>query len=84
MGFIELSFSPYRGNLSEEIGEILLEDHEMVVNYIKNRGLIFIIAYILVMSLSVLKVMFYSIDHFKKTKRPHREILRSGLKTNIL
>lgn len=70
MGFIELSFSPYRGNLSEEIGEILLEEHEMVVNYIKNRGLIFLIAYIMVMGISLLKVVLHIFDHFGKPKRP--------------
>ena len=72
MSYITSTLSPYRGNLSEEIGEILMEDHEMVLRQIKSRGLIFVIAYVVIMGISILKVLFHIIDHFKKPKRPSK------------
>ena len=70
MTYIRYTFSPYRGDLAKEIGLILCEDHELVVKKIESRGLLFVIAYILVMSLSVLKVICHIFDHLKKPERP--------------
>jgi cbb3-type cytochrome oxidase subunit 3 len=70
MSYIDIIFSPYRGNLSEEIGEILSEDHEMVLRQIESRGLLFLIGYIMVMFLSLIKVFYHIYDHFKKPERP--------------
>lgn len=70
MSYIDIMFSPYRGNLAEEIGEILAEDHKMAVDGINSRGLIFLIAYIMIMFLSILKVFYHIFDHFRKPKRP--------------
>lgn len=73
MSYIRLAFQPYRGNLEEEIGEILYEDHEMVCRVIKYRNLLFVIAYIIIMSLSVLKVLYHIYDHYRKPERPKKE-----------
>ena len=70
MSYIDIIFSPYRGNLSEEIGEILSEDHEMALKQIESRGLLFLIAYIMVMFLSIIKVFYHIYDHFRKPERP--------------
>ena len=71
MSYIDFAFSPYRGNLTEEIGEILTEDHEMAVDGIHSRGLIFLIAYTVIMFLSVVKVCYHIFNHFRKPKCPY-------------
>ena len=71
MSYISSMLSPYRGDLPEEIAEILTEDHKMVCRDVQSRGLIFLIAYIMVMATSVLKVILHSIDHFRKPELPH-------------
>ena len=70
MSYIDRMLSPYRGDLAEEIGEILSEDHKMAVNDIHSRGLIFLIAYTMIMLISLLKVFFHTIDHLRKPNRP--------------
>lgn len=79
MSYIESTLSPYRGNLEEEIGEILLEDHEMVCREITGRGLIFLIAYIVIMGISLLKVIFHVFDHYSKPERPLPQITRGNV-----
>ena len=76
MSYITSTLSPYRGDLDEEIGEILQEDHEMVCKGIESRGLIFLIAYIMIMFLSVVKVIFHIFDHYSKPERPRPHITR--------
>lgn len=76
MSYITSTLSPYRGDLDEEIGEILYEDHEMVCKGIQSRGFIFIIAYLTIMFLSVVKVIFHIFNHYGKPKRPKPRITR--------
>ena len=80
MSWILSTLSPYRsGDLDEEIGEILLEDHEMVCKGIESRGLIFLIAYILIMALSVVKVIFHIFDYCSKPEPPKPQITRENV-----
>ena len=76
MSYITAALSPYRGDLEQEIGEILYEDHEAVCKGIEYRNLIFVIAYIIVMALSVLKVLYHVFDHYRKPERPIPKITR--------
>lgn len=80
MSWISSSLSPYRsGDLDGEIGEMLLEDHEMVCKGIQSRGLTFLIAYILIMALSVVKVIFHIFDYCSKPERPKPQITRENV-----
>lgn len=77
MSWISSSLSPYRsGELDEEIGEILHDDHEMVLREIQSRGLLFLIAYIMIMGTSLVKVLFHIIDYYSKPERPPVKITR--------
>ena len=77
MSWISSSLSPYRsGDLDEEIGEILHDDHEMILRDIQSRGLIFLIAYIMVMGISLVKVLFHIVDYYSKPERPPVKITR--------
>lgn len=77
MSYVQLLFKPYRGNLLEEINQILMEDIESVSRTIPNKGLIWFIGYILVTYLSALKVLHYIFVHFRKPERPIPEITRN-------
>lgn len=53
MSYITSSLSPYRSdNLWKEFAGILKEDYEWVCSSLKDRGLIFPIAFVILMSLS--------------------------------
>lgn len=66
MSYITSSLSPYRGNLWEESMEILEEDSKWVCDSLKGRGLTFLIAYLCIMSLSLLKVICFLITQSQK------------------
>lgn len=76
MTYLDSMLSPYRGNLDEEIGEILLEDHKMACREIPTRGLVFLIAYTMIMLISFLKVLVHIVDHYSKPERPIPQITR--------
>lgn len=77
MSYISSSLSPYRsGELDEEIAEILHDDHEMVLRDIQSRGLIFLIAYIMIMGTSLIRVLFHIVDYYSKPKVPPAKITR--------
>ena len=66
MSYITSSLSPYRGNLWEESMEILEEDSKWVCDSLEGRGLLFLIAYICIMSLSLFKVICFLITQSQK------------------
>ena len=76
MSYISSMLSPYRGDLEEEICEILSDDHEMVLRDIQSRGLLFLIAYIMIMGTSLVKVLLHTLDHYSKPERPAPKIDR--------
>lgn len=76
MSYLDSMLSPYRGDLGEEIGEILSGDHEMACREIQVRGLIFLIAYTMIMLISFLKVICHTFDHYSKPERPRPQITR--------
>lgn len=76
MTYIESTLSPYRGNLGEEIEEILKEDHEAVCKGIPYRGLLFLFVYTLVMGISLIKVIFHILGHLSKPERPLPQVRR--------
>ena len=76
MTYTESMLSPYRENIGEEVEEILREDHEMVCREISHRGLMFLIAYLLVMGISLIKVIFHIITQAGKPERPLPQIRR--------
>lgn len=76
MSYITSTLSTYRGDLCEEICEILLDDHEMACREIQVRGLIFLIAYTMIMLTSFFKILFHTANHFSKPKRPTPQITR--------
>lgn len=67
MSYITSSLSPYRSkDLSKEFFEILGEDYEWVCSSLKSRGFIFIIAFIVLMSMSLLKAIVHVIEQSQK------------------
>ena len=81
MSFITSSLSPYRSkDLSQEFFEILEEDYEWICSSLKERGLIFLIAFITLMSLSVLKAVVHVIEQSQKPVMTYEHLnLRRGL-----
>lgn len=76
MSYLDSMLSPYRGDLGEEISEIISEDHEMACRDIQTRGLVFLIAYTMIMLISFLKVLVHTVDHYSKPERPRPQITR--------
>ena len=67
MSYITSALSPYRSkNLGKEFTEILEEDCEWICNSIKERGFIFLIAFIVLMSMSVLKAILHIFSQLRK------------------
>jgi hypothetical protein len=67
MSYITSSLSPYRSkDLSQEFFEILEEDYEWVCSSLESRGLIFLIAFIVLMSMSLLKAIVHVIEQSQK------------------
>lgn len=85
MSYTESMFSPYRGDTSKEIMEVLSEDHEMVCSSLESRGLLFGIAYITIMSLSVVKAIVHAFTQLQKPKATydHLSIVRGMRNENI-
>jgi len=68
MSYITSSLSPYRSeNVWNEFVEILKEDYEWVCSSLKDSGLIFPIALIL-MTLSLLKAIIFVFEDLRKPK----------------
>lgn len=76
MSYLDSMLNPYRGDLGEEIVEILSDDHEMACREIQSRGLIFLVAYTMIMLISFVKVICHVFDHCGKPKRPTPQITR--------
>lgn len=77
--YITYILQPYQGNIDKMVGEVLYEDHKLVCDYTDSRGLAFLIAYIGVMFLSILKVIYLIFDNCKKPKRPLPKITRQNV-----
>lgn len=67
MSYITSSLSPYRDkDLSKEFFQILEEDHEWVCSSLEGRGLLFVIAYIVLMSMALLKAIVFLFEQMGK------------------
>ena len=67
MSFITSSLSPYRSNnVWKEFREIIIEDHEWVCHSLKDRGFLFPIAYMVLMSMSLLKDIVFVFEQMRK------------------
>ena len=77
MSYITSSLSPYRSeNVWNEFVEILKEDYEWVCSSLKDRGFIFSIAFVILMSLSLLKAIVFVFEDLRKPKmKRHKEQL---------
>lgn len=75
MSYITSSLSPYRSeNVWKEFADILKEDYEWVCSSLKDRGLIFPIAFVILMSLSLLKAIVFVFEDLRKPKtKRHKE-----------
>ncbi len=70
MSYITSSLSPYRSdNVWKEFAGILKEDYEWVYSSLKDRGLIFPIAFVILMSLSLLKAIVFVLEDLRKPKK---------------
>ena len=86
MSYITNNLSPYRNkDLGKEFFEILEEDCEKVCSSLKERGLLFIIAFITIMSLSILKAVIHIITQLQKPVMtyPHLSLYRGMKKESI-
>ena len=72
--FIYTHLAPYRGNLSKECMDILAEDCELVCSSLKSRGLLFIVAFITLMSVSVLKVIVHFFTQIQKPRMTYKHL----------
>ena len=69
MSYITSSLSPYRSdNVWKEFAGILKEDYEWVCSSSKDCGLIFPIAFVILMSLSLLKAIVFVFENIRKPK----------------
>ena len=60
---------PYRSeNLWEEFLEILTDDYKWICSSLKERGFIFLIAFVILMSMSLLKAVIFIFDQLRKPK----------------
>ena len=90
MSYIQSSFSPYRGDLKKEVSEIISEDYEWVCSAMKSRGLMFGMAFMSIMGLSLVKAGVHAYNQMKKPKMTYdhlalaRDILNSDNSMNIL
>ena len=67
MSYITSSLSPYRSkDLGKEFVEILEEDYEWICHSLKERGFIFFVAVITLMSMSLLKAIVHVISQMQK------------------
>ena len=67
MSYITSSLSPYRSrDLGEEFFGILEEDYQWICDSLEGRGLLFLIAVIVLMSLSILKAIVFVIEQSQK------------------
>lgn len=67
MSYITSNLSPYRSqDLGKEFFEILEEDCEWICSSLKERGFIFFIAFIVLMSMSLLKAVVHVITQLHK------------------
>ena len=67
MSYITSSLSPYRSkDLGKEFSEILEEDYEWICHSLKERGFIFFVAVITLMSMSLLKAIVHVISQMQK------------------
>ena len=75
MSYITSSLSPYRSeNVWKEFAGILKEDYEWVCSSRKDRGLIFPIAFVILMTLSLLKAIVFVFEDLRKPKmKRHKE-----------
>ena len=81
MSYITSSLSPYRSkDLGKEFIEILEEDCEWVCSSLKERGFIFLIAFIVLMSMSLLKAIIHVFTQLHKPIMTYEHLdLRRGM-----
>lgn len=81
MSYITSNLSPYRGDTSKEFFEILSDDYEWLCSSLKERGFIFFIAFITIMSLSLLKAIAHVIIQSQKPKMTYKHLeLHRGIR----
>ena len=68
MSYIESSLSPYRSDIKKEVKEILSEDYEWVCSSLTDRGLIFGMAFVSIMGISLLKAGCHVINQLGKPR----------------
>ena len=74
MLYITSSLSPYRSdNVWKEFAGILKEDYEWVCSSLKDRELIFPIAFVILMSLSLLKAIIFIFEDLRKPKMEEKK-----------
>lgn len=85
MSYTESMLSPYRGDTTKEVMEVLSEDHDMICSSLEDRGLLFGIAYITIMSLSILKAIVHVFTQLQKPKATydHLSIVRGMRNDNL-
>ena len=74
MQYISSMFSPYRSDdIWGDFAEILKDDCEWVCRSLKDRGLLFLIAFIVLMGMSLLKAIVYIFEELRKPKMKNRK-----------
>ena len=69
MPYILSNFTAYRSDtILKDCGEILKEDCEWVCRSLDDRGLLFLIAFIVLMGMSLLKAIVYIFEELRKPK----------------
>ena len=84
MSVITSNFTSYRSkNLGEEFFKIIEEDYNWVCSSLNNRGFMFFIAFISLMSLSILKAIATIIDELKKPVMTYDHLnIRRGMRSD--
>ena len=85
MSYITKVCSPYRDNVWKECMEILTEDSEYVCSSFEDKDLFFLMAYISVMFVSILKTINFAFNQMKKPKMDYKHLdLKSDMQAESI
>lgn len=86
MSYITSNLAPYRSkNIGKEFSEILAEDYEWVRSSIEDRGIIFFLATISVMTLSLFKAISHVITQMQKPVMEYNHLkLHRGMESESI
>ena len=85
MPYIPSSFTNYRGNILEDVVTILEEDCDYVCRSFEDKDIFFVLCFIGVMALSVLKVICHVFEELQKPKMTYEHLnLERGMRNDCI